>query len=198
MSCTFISGCVAELPASSYPPGIKEKTSIDASVAAWATAGLPWSDKCSEEYPRIRIVVSQPREFTDLCGRKPLHAGGRLYACQTEQFEFQFPARFIYWSKVPLLVVSALESPAHQHVLIIHETLHWLERCSGKGIDFDHSDAYVWTKVRGAARHIAFPKPDQTQRAEIRDTAPRLSESPVGPLRFHLGPEGTPRRATAP
>ena len=86
------------------------------------------------------MVVSQPREFTELCGRAPLHAGGRLYACNTEQYEQAFPLWVVDNARVPLLVISELQPEAHRRLLVVHETMHWLERCSGKGIDFDHAD----------------------------------------------------------
>ena len=129
---------------------------IHASIQAWRNAGLPWSDSCTDQYDRIRIVVSQPREFTELCGRAPLHAGGRLYACNTEQYEHGFPLWVVDNARVPLLVISELQPETHRKLLVVHETMHWLERCSGKGIDFDHQDATVWQGARLEAQRTVI------------------------------------------
>ena len=145
-------GCAASLPPSAELPIDEEQVAIQAAIMAWHEAGLPWSDSCTEQYDRIRIVVSQPREFTELCGRKPLHAGGRLYACNTEQFENAFPMWVVDDRRVPLLVISELQPEMHRRLLVVHETMHWLERCSGKGIDFDHEDERVWTEARAVAQ----------------------------------------------
>jgi hypothetical protein len=37
-------------------------------------------------------------------------------------------------------------------LLVVHETKHWLERCSGKGIDFEHEDPRVWQDARMVAQ----------------------------------------------
>lgn len=170
-----LSSCVASLPPSAEYPGMPDQVAIDSAVVAWRVAGLPWSGTCDEEYARIRVVVSKPAEFTELCGRKPLHAGGRLYACNTEQHEHAFPWSVVDGDRVPLLVISRLQPEAHQHLLVVHETMHWLERCSGKGIDFDHADARVWDDARLRAqsdRHLAVLI-DQARQRDARAHARR-------------------------
>jgi hypothetical protein len=144
----FASGCAARLPPSAELPVDADQVAIEAAIAAWREAGLPWSPSCSEQYDRIHVVVSQPTEFTSLCGRRPLHAGGRLYACNTEQYEQAFPLWVVDDRRVPLLVISELQPETHRRLLVVHETMHWLERCSGKGIDFDHEDPVVWQGAR--------------------------------------------------
>jgi hypothetical protein len=57
-------GCTASLPPSAELPVDEEQIAIQAAIMAWHDAGLPWSEACTEQYDRIRIVVSQPREFT--------------------------------------------------------------------------------------------------------------------------------------
>jgi hypothetical protein len=155
-----LGSCAATLPYSAEFPVDEEQYAIRAAIESWREAGLPWSDTCNEEYARIRVVVSAPSEFTELCGRRPLHAGGRLYACNTEQFARSFPVWVVDTRRVPLLVISGLQPEDHQRLLVVHETMHWLERCSGKGIDFDHKDHRVWQGARVEAqtavlRHIA-------------------------------------------
>lgn len=149
-------GCAASLPPSAELPVDEDQLAIHEAILAWRDAGLPWSDACTDQYERIRIVISQPREFTELCGRAPLHAGGRLYACNTEQYEQAFPLWVVDNSRVPLLVISQLQPEAHRRLLVVHETMHWLERCSGKGIDFDHEDALVWQGVRVEAQRAVL------------------------------------------
>jgi hypothetical protein len=34
--------------------------------------------------------------------------------------------------------------------------MHWLERCSGKGIDFDHADPRVWQQARSTAQQAVL------------------------------------------
>jgi hypothetical protein len=144
--------CAASLPPSAELPVDSDQQAIRAAIFAWRDAGLPWSSSCTDQYERIRVVVSQPREFTELCGRRPLHAGGRLYACNTEQYERAFPLWVVDDARVPLLVISELQPEAHRKLLVVHETMHWLERCSGKGIDFDHADPLVWQGARMEAQ----------------------------------------------
>ena len=145
-------GCAASLPPSAEFPIDEEQLAIESAILAWHDAGLPWSSTCSDQYERIRVVVSKPTEFTDLCGRRPLHAGGKLYACNTEQYEHAFPFWVVRDSRVPLLVISQLQPEDHRRLLVVHETMHWLERCSGKGIDFDHADRRVWNGARLVAQ----------------------------------------------
>lgn len=147
-----LGGCTANLPASAELPVDNEQLAIQFAIAAWHDEGLPWANTCDDEYHRIRVVVSRPREFTELCGRRPLHAGGRLYACTTQQYEAAFPWWMVAPDRVPLLVISELQPRDHRHVLVVHETMHWLERCSGKGIDFDHVDKRVWQTARAEAQ----------------------------------------------
>lgn len=141
---SLTAGCVAKLPTSSSLPEDPERLAIDIAISAWHRAGFEWSELCSEEYPKIHIVVSEPDEFTRLCRRRPSSAGGNLYACHTEQNEFLFPGWVFRNTQVPLLVISALQPETHRRLLVIHETMHWLEKCSGKGIDFNHADKRVW------------------------------------------------------
>jgi hypothetical protein len=166
-----LASCAASLPYSAEFPVDEEQLAIETAIRAWREAELPWSDTCDEQYGRIRVVVSQPHEFTELCGRRPLHAGGRLYACNTEQYERAFPVWMVDDARVPLLVISELQPEDHRRLLVVHETMHWLERCSGKGIDFDHVDPRVWADVRvEAQREVA-------ERARMSET---LVESEVG------------------
>jgi hypothetical protein len=137
--------------------------------------------------PKIQIVVSEPEEFTDLCDRQPLGAGGKLYACNTEQYQWTFPWWFVNRDRVPLLVINALQPEDHQRMLVIHESLHWLERCSGKGIDFDHADERVWVKVKGQAQRLyaealnPSPSPALLATGAEPPTDLSLSPSPVYP-----------------
>jgi hypothetical protein len=148
----FTASCAASLPQTASWPNSEQRTAIEAAVYAWRLAGLPWSDTCDDEFPRVRIVVTEPGEFTELCGRKPVHAGGTLYACNTQQNEQLFPMSVVDPDHVPLLVISQLQPEDHRRLLVVHETMHWLERCSGKGIDFDHVDQRVWRGARLVAQ----------------------------------------------
>jgi hypothetical protein len=144
----LLTGCAASLPTAARHPSAEDRTAIEAAVYAWRIAGLPWSRTCDDEFGRMRVVVTEPQEFTQLCGRKPVHAGGSLYACNTQQNEQVFPYSLIDNDHVPLLVISQLQPQEHRRLLVVHETMHWLERCSGKGIDFDHADQRVWRGAR--------------------------------------------------
>jgi len=151
--------CTAALPPSATFPHPEQQTAIQATIQSWQAAHLPWEQTCDAEYSRIRVVVSAPAEFTELCGRRPAQAGGKLYACNTEQYEKAFPLFLLDSQRVPLLVISRLQPESHRRRLVVHETLHWLERCSGKGIDFDHEDARVWEDVRTMAHRLLDGKP---------------------------------------
>jgi hypothetical protein len=151
LTCLF-AGCAASLPQTAVRPNADQRTAIEAAVYAWRLAGLPWSNTCDDEFTRVRIVVTEPVEFTELCGRKPVHAGGTLYACNTQQNEQYFPMSVVDPDHIPLLVISQLQPEEHRRLLVVHETMHWLERCSGKGIDFDHADQRVWRGARLVAQ----------------------------------------------
>ena len=151
-ACLWIAGCAASLPPAAKRPSSDDRAAIEAAVYAWRIAGLPWSPTCDEEFGRVHIVVTEPEEFTSLCGRRPVHAGGNLYACNTQQFEQAFPYSLFDTDHVPLLVISQLQPEDHRRLLVVHETMHWLERCSGKGIDFDHADMRVWRGARLVAQ----------------------------------------------
>jgi hypothetical protein len=158
-------GCAASLPPQAKLPNATQRTTLESAVYAWRVAGLPWSGTCDEELGRVHIVVSEPAEFTELCGRKPVHAGGRLYACTTLQHEKTFPYSMLDNDRVPLLVISGLQPADHRRLLIVHETMHWLERCSGKGIDFHHVDRRVWNGARMVAqRDVSRLFASRTQR----------------------------------
>jgi hypothetical protein len=148
----LLPACAASLPAAAKKPDSADRAAIEAAVYAWRVAGLPWSSTCDEELGRVHVVVTAPHEFTELCGRKPVHAGGSLYACNTQQYEQIFPYHILDSDRVPLLVISQLQPEDHRRLLVVHETMHWLERCSGKGIDFDHADARVWHGARLVAQ----------------------------------------------
>lgn len=147
-----ITGCAASLPPAARLPDAEDRATLEAATYAWRLAGLPWSAKCDEEMGRVHIVVTQPEPFTELCGRRPVHAGGKLYACNTEQDAQAFPYNLINSDHIPLLVISALQPEDHRRLLVVHEAMHWLERCSGKGIDFDHADRRVWNGARLVAQ----------------------------------------------
>jgi hypothetical protein len=179
--------CAASLPPSAELPIDDEQLAIRAAMIAWRDAGLPWSSSCSDQYDRIRVVVSQPHEFTQLCGRRPLHAGGRLYACNTEQYEQAFPFWMVDEARVPLLVISELQPQTHRRLLVVHETMHWLERCSGKGIDFDHADPLVWQEARANAQRAVIlalegraPNPQRVMWTRFFFREGRAPFAPVG------------------
>lgn len=147
-----LSGCTTSLPRAAKLPDTEDRTAIEAAVYAWRIAGLPWAERCDEELGRVHVVVTGPDEFTQLCGRRPVHAGGKLYACNTQQDRLGFPYNLVSDHYVPLLVISELQPEDHRRLLVVHETMHWLERCSGKGIDFDHEDHRVWNGARLVAQ----------------------------------------------
>lgn len=166
----MLTACTATLPPSANYPGHREQAAIQAALQSWQLAGLPWTETCRAEFARIRVVVSAPAEFTDLCGRPPVNGGGKLYACSTQQYEQQFPGNLIDRTQIPLLIISQLQPAEHRRLLMIHESMHWLERCSGKGIDYHHEDERVWLGARHVAqlllrendarvRYAAFPSP---------------------------------------
>jgi len=158
MLMAITTACGASLPSSAAFPRPHEQAAIEAAIQSWQMAELPWASACQEQLARIRVVISGPEEFTELCGRRLVHAGGKLYACNTEQYEQVFPFMLIDGDRIPLLVISRLQPEEHQWQLIIHESMHWLERCSDKGIDYDHEDMRVWQGARYVARRLLDEK----------------------------------------
>jgi hypothetical protein len=70
--------------------------------------------------------------------------------------------------RVPLLVISDLQPEMHRRLLVVHETMHWLERCSGKGIDFDHADELVWQGARIDAQRSLIAALEERTRGRDR------------------------------
>lgn len=140
-----LTSCAAKLPKSAARPDGDDQVAIDSAILAWREAGFSWTKECTDQYNRIHIVRSQPLEFLDLCGERPVQAGGNWFACSTEQIQD---------NRIPLLVISALQPTAHQRLLVIHEMMHWLEQCSGKGIDHRHADKRVWQGALEEAEKI--------------------------------------------
>ncbi|MCG8554241.1 MAG: hypothetical protein MJD61_02975 [Proteobacteria bacterium] len=147
----LLSGCTAGLPRGATTPDGPQRAALSAAIETWRAAGLPWRAQCDEEYTRLHIVVAPPDTFTHVCRNRPLKAGGRLYACSLTQREHTWPWSVLDRDRVPLLVISALEPRDHRRRLVIHEAMHWLGHCSGKGIDYGHADVRVWQRVLGVA-----------------------------------------------
>lgn len=120
---------------------------LEAAVATWRELGLNWDPLCVEEMDRVQVVIAEPETFTELCRNRPSSAGGRLYACSTKQYERAWPISVVDGDYVPLLVISALQPQAHREELVVHEAMHWLGDCSGRGIDHAHADDRVWHGV---------------------------------------------------
>jgi hypothetical protein len=63
-------------------------------------------------------------------------------------------------------------------LLVVHEAMHWLERCSGKGIDFDHADDGVWQHARLEAQRTVMASLEE--RARGRSRHPLWSQRFIG------------------
>ena len=137
-------GCAASLPRGANQTSGSSERALVAAVSNWRGAGLPWTETCEQEYGRVRVIMAYPNEFSELCLDRPSSAGGRLYACSTSQLARAWPWSFVDRTKVPLLIVSALQPFDHRQGLVVHEALHWLGSCTGRGIDYEHQDNYVW------------------------------------------------------
>lgn len=143
----LLAGCASSLPAGAVTPQGNHRVALEAAVATWRGLGLNWSPLCVEEMQRVRVVIAEPETFTDLCRNRPSSAGGRLYACSTKQYEHAWPVSLIDGDYIPLLVISSLQPQSHREELVIHEAMHWLGDCSGRGIDHAHADDRVWQGV---------------------------------------------------
>lgn len=147
VSAVLLAGCASSLPVGAAPPQGNQRIALEAAVATWRELGLNWDPLCIEEMQRVRVVVAEPEEFTELCRNRPSSAGGRLYACSTKQYERAWPISMVDGDYVPLLVISALQPEGHREELVVHEAMHWLGDCSGRGIDHAHADERVWQGV---------------------------------------------------
>lgn len=147
----LFAACASRLPHGALPPQGTDRVALEAAVATWRELGLGWSPLCAEEMQRVRVVIAEPTTFTELCRNRPSSAGGRLYACSTKQYENAWPVSLINNDYVPLLVISALQPQRHREELVVHEAMHWLGDCSGRGIDHAHADDRVWQGVLVAA-----------------------------------------------
>lgn len=146
-SAVLLAACVSSLPTGAIPPQGNHRVALDAAVSTWRELGLGWAPLCVEEMQRVRVVIAAPETFTELCRHRPSSAGGRLYACSTKQYENAWPISLLDNDYVPLLVISALQPQAHREELVVHEAMHWLGDCSGRGIDYAHVDDRVWQGV---------------------------------------------------
>lgn len=147
VTAVLLAGCASSLPPGAVSPQGNHRIALEAAVATWRELGLNWDSLCVEEMRRVRVVIAEPETFTELCRNRPSSAGGRLYACSTKQYESAWPVSMVDGDYVPLLVISALQPQAHREELVIHEAMHWLGDCSGRGIDHAHADDRVWQGV---------------------------------------------------
>lgn len=147
VAAVLLLGCASSLPPGAVTPQGNHRLALDAAVATWRELGLNWDPLCVEEMDRVQVVIAEPETFTELCRNRPSSAGGRLYACSTKQYERAWPISVVDGDYVPLLVISALQPQAHREELVVHEAMHWLGDCSGRGIDHAHADDRVWHGV---------------------------------------------------
>ena len=123
-------GCGVTLPAQMTTPTPTNVSALNEATAIWLDAGLPWSDRCDRELPRIRVAIMDRAE---IC---------RWYEvkCKPENAPLGV---FRIVASVPLILLRA-DIPDRHHRLIMHEATHWLGVCAGIGVDTWHRDAVRW------------------------------------------------------
>lgn len=124
-------GCASSLPPSAVPLSSAEQQDLGRAVSLWRAAGLPWTDTCQRELPRIRVQVEKGAELARLC------KGTVDGACMIWRDDGGF------WLTPDTRPVLVLAAGAPRRVWQ-HEVIHLLAFCSGLRGDLGHQDGRLW------------------------------------------------------
>ena len=129
----MLTGCAAShLPRSSSLMSPPEHVRLQRGIDAWRAAGLPWSDACDKQLPRLRIAY--PTSDAD----SAVICKGEVNAC----FVYRDDGSGIWFDPgvAPVFVVRQ----GIRYDVWEHEAIHWMGTCSGFGADSYHQDARLW------------------------------------------------------
>lgn len=108
--------------------------------------GLPDQEQCKEHYSKYKLLVSDPGQFQNYCGRcasSVCEAGCALkYGCAAGCFLIVGKGHF--GRDTPMAVIDKNLSPAKYLRVIQHETGHLLSGCAKGYVDHKHEDELIW------------------------------------------------------
>lgn len=152
-------GCGMTLPSQAYPPSPAEHAVLDAIDKAWMERELESidTDACREERDYMRLIVADDDEFPALCsycnpgncpGYQPSEGcpWGCASACTRSPCVGSWPScwgpgnEFLGGQEYRLFIVhsSYAEGGRVPRAYLVHEYIHVLEMCSGRGADRAH------------------------------------------------------------
>ena len=126
----------------STPPTDLDIPVIGLVTEEWVAEGLPYPDRCDNEYPRLRVLRGHGTPFENICGRPAAQFPsdrGHLWGCFRRADGFRMKSE----RRPAMLVVSDLADPERQTRTLAHETCHWLDSCSGLYVWRQHEDQRV-------------------------------------------------------
>jgi len=153
------SGCGMTLPPQAYPPSPAEHQLLDRIDRAWTERDLEdiATERCVEERTYMRLIVAGDDEFPGLCGYcnpgncpgyQPSEGcpWGCAQSCTRTPCVGSWPAcwgdgnEFLGGHEHRLFIVhdSYAEDGRVPKAHIVHEYIHVLEQCSGRGADRAH------------------------------------------------------------
>lgn len=109
----------------------REQSAIQAAAQAWWADGLP-VEGCNLAELHVQWTRTA-EEFKDRCAVTPEYAA----ACYLHD-----TVDGVY--RTPLIVVAPGVKLTEEGRPLVHETLHYLDECSGRAIDYGHADVLVW------------------------------------------------------
>lgn len=152
-------GCGTSLPNPAYFLNNQDDVVIDQLIFAWEEQkGLPSvGELCHDTRRSLRVAPVAGESFHDQCadycepGNCPGYRTSRscrfgcAQSCFTHYCYRAFPGCTIARREIPVIAIhESFFDPHNLEPFLIHEGLHWLEWCTGNGIDHTHQDSLVW------------------------------------------------------
>ena len=158
IALVLLAGCAHSVPERSTLVLHNDGDVLQVLASMWRAAGLEWSDRCDDELATARVAIHPEDDFrfwTTLCGyiegadgeevcpvSRPCRRGCARAAMTYVQTS-AWPASM--WSfGTPVFHIHENRAQ-YRRALVIHEALHWLGSCSGRGPDRKHLDEERWT-----------------------------------------------------
>lgn len=161
MLVAFFVGC-GGLPASvdRFPDEL-ERTAIAVTMQTWNEdpALQPIGPQCIAELRHLRVAFLGPPEYRAACGECTYGAHYDAKKCKNRLIYGCFRYRHPEGKDGPHIPIMVVWEMAEDPVeVLMHETVHWLGSCTGRGPDGRHIDPLMWGDdgVLGRAREKAL------------------------------------------
>lgn len=124
-------------------------------VVAWESLNLPsYNSDCQRHEKFIRIIEGAEHDMNLYCNRCGPHmCSGENPLCM----ECASACQPMFQKLYPLIVIhESYRCTENWNNLIIHESIHWLGRCTGAGVDANHKSLIYWGKEDSVKSETIF------------------------------------------